>query len=898
MRRRNNARPAWPLVAFLVAAGAAAWAQDYGARLGVQRGGEVSYEPVGPGVLFGALDPAVKRWYIPQELFNEYRWKHWEYSNYARQHYQRYVNTALEGNYYYDVYGNLLTRGWLVYDWQRHQPGDLGNSIFKDNRYAGWFSQVLITSDQKGQYQYALTIGDRIRSSLTPLTFSKPAFNGIQADFVTDKYEATVLMSRVSQPEVGGTQGVPRSVTNSTDFLGTHLTAQVGDFVDLGATYLNVHQTKTLIESFVGADRTGTLTTDQNRDPITSIEIILADDSPEDGEAGAALFSENITITARDFESGEKTVVEGRHIGFVPVIQGGFQRRGFLSANGEEEIRLLYDFASPTYLGPDPTTIIAVEFELVVANDFRVLVQSDRQLGGGEQPHPLIVARADGNVRDTSNQQLLRFEYGLPTATEIYGADIEITDVAGFRGYAEIALNRRYRRYPNPNLEDGHETSRSSAGAWMANLSKVAFPWFVFGEAFSMDSDYDTGILLTDADGEINYSSETKRFEFVDDNDDQDRIPDWTRSNQLGTDAAVFPGWDENNDFINDFNQNDNEFRVSRIPDYDEPFLRFRSDRPEFLFGIDLNNNMWIDRFENDEQPDYPYKRDHRGYNAYVGAHVFPDARLTVGRTRQKLLSGDGRNVTSYGLFTFDRDFANLGRVRVFERLKRTRDDLADDRIEATPFHRGPQPRIPDPLAAQDTWINTVWLGFQSQELLPSLWIDNKLKVEILHQLLDEGTLATERRRRDSGFFGLINKAEYAVDAGTLRLRPRIKSEYLRDQPSLKMADDRQQYTLSLFLVGQLPLMSTTRIEAGVEQGLVWDLLTAEDEVSEGALTGDFGETVVAVQGTTESDYLGYSLLTQVGVQYQRRTEEIFEGENQVSTGFSSFVTVYAGLGR
>ena len=360
----------------------------------------------------------------------------------------------------------------------------------------------------------------------------------------------------------------------------------------------------------------------------------------------------------------------------------------------------------------------------------------------------------------------------------------------------------------------------------------------------------------------------------------------------------MFPGWDENNDFINDFNQNDTQFRVSRIPDYDEPFLRFRSDRPEFLFGIDLNNNMWIDRFENDEQPDYPYKRDHQGYNAYVGAHVLPDARLTVGRTRQELLSGDGRNVTSYGLFTFDRDFPNLGRVRVFERVKKTRDDLADDRIEATPYYRGPQPRIPDPLAAQDTWINTVWLGFQSQTLLPSLWIDNKLKVEILHQLLDEGILATERRRRDSGFFGVINKAEYAVDAGILRLRPRIKSEYLRDQPSLKTADDREQYTLTLFLVGQLPLMSTTRIEAGVEQGLVWDLLTAEDEISEGALTGDFGETVVAVQSTTESDYLGYSLLTQVGVQYQRRTEEIFEGKDEVSTGFSSFVTVYAGLGR
>ena len=38
---------------------------------------EVSYEPVGSGVLFDALDPAVRRWYVPQELFLLYRWKQW-----------------------------------------------------------------------------------------------------------------------------------------------------------------------------------------------------------------------------------------------------------------------------------------------------------------------------------------------------------------------------------------------------------------------------------------------------------------------------------------------------------------------------------------------------------------------------------------------------------------------------------------------------------------------------------------------------------------------------------------------------------------------------------------------------------------------------------------------------
>ena len=56
--------------------------EDFGTRLGVRRGGEVRYDPVGPGVLFDALDPTVKRWYVPQELFNEYQWRQQDYTNY------------------------------------------------------------------------------------------------------------------------------------------------------------------------------------------------------------------------------------------------------------------------------------------------------------------------------------------------------------------------------------------------------------------------------------------------------------------------------------------------------------------------------------------------------------------------------------------------------------------------------------------------------------------------------------------------------------------------------------------------------------------------------------------------------------------------------------------------
>ena len=126
-------------------------AQDYGSRLGVQRGGRVSYEPRGPGVLFDALDPTLKRWYVPQELYNEYRWRPWQYNNYARENYQRYVNTAIEGNYFYDLYGNFVTQGWLIYDMRRQQPAEFGSTVFKDSRYGSWFNNVLIASDSKAR---------------------------------------------------------------------------------------------------------------------------------------------------------------------------------------------------------------------------------------------------------------------------------------------------------------------------------------------------------------------------------------------------------------------------------------------------------------------------------------------------------------------------------------------------------------------------------------------------------------------------------------------------------------------------------------------------------------------------------------------------------------------------
>ena len=74
------------------------------------------------------------------------------------------------------------------------------------------------------------------------------------------------------------------------------------------------------------------------------------------------------------------------------------------------------------------------------------------------------------------------------------------------------------------------------------------------------------------------------------------------------SDSGIFPGLDENNDLIPDSDQNFNG-----IPDWTEPILFYDADPPDFIYGIDFNNNGVVDYRENDALPDYPYPRDRQG---------------------------------------------------------------------------------------------------------------------------------------------------------------------------------------------------------------------------------------------------------------------------------------------
>lgn len=890
--------------------------EDFGSRLGVRRGGELSYEPTGSGVLFDALDPAVKKWYIPQELFNEYQWRQQDYTNYARQNYERYVSTTQEGYYFYDLYGNYITRGQLIYDWRISAPQTAGSNLFKTNFFSGWFSSVVIASDQKGQYAYALTIGDRIRTTLTPMTFSKPTFSGIQLDLATDKYEATFLASRPSSPGAvgsasGSTTGGGRERSNDTNLIGGRGTVQIGDFVKLGATYLSAFNAQTKGQAFEGNPFAGTLTEGQNNADVSRIEVRLSDDSPEDGVAGAAYFQEEMIITTIDGGkiSNRRRLGDNNILDFYPSIQGGFRREGFLSADGNEVIVLVYDLEGPEYrnsFGPQPEQIKSIEFQLLLANDYRIDVTSNRQLNANGQPVllsegiPERTVRADGNVKDGSNQRFVQVNYGLPVANEIFGVTIDVSDVGGFYLSGEWDRNRQHFRYPRRSENDvtKHKAFNNAADAWFVNLYKRAYPYFVFGEVYNVDPDYSTSSYLAGTQNDaadINYDDDTRFvYEFVDDNDDQDRNPDWLRSN-FSQDTRVFPGYDENNDFINDFNQNDSDARENTMPDYEEPFLRYASDRPEFLFGVDMNNNGIVDRFENDNLPDYLYKRDRRGYNAYVGTQLGPEARLTVGRLDERQLADDRSSVSNYVMLTYDQNFARKGRLQVFNNLRRVQDDIRDDMIEwvVREGSRGAFVPYTDPLPLRDAWANTFYLGYQYSN--DRLQFKNRVKWEVINQVdYDERPVEQQDIRESASFLGIINKLDYTFDLGVVKFQPRWKSEFQRYRPAEKEDTQIRLATTELrelfSLIARIPILSRTELQTGVEYLLVEQY---RKKMENNSLRSDRNELVYALQFTNNVDFRGYNLWTQTGFRIARIDRA---SADKARTETAMFMTVYAGL--
>ena len=228
-----------------------------------------------------------------------------------------------------------------------------------------------------------------------------------------------------------------------------------------------------------------------------------------------------------------------------------------------------------------------------------------------------------------------------------------------------------------------------------------------------------------------------------------------------------------------------------------------------------------------------------------------------------------------------------MGRVRVFDMFKRVEDEIADNVVQWVQPTGAPGAlqRIEDPLAAPNTYINSAFASFEYTGT-PGLTVTNKLKYDIWHQ-----NEAQPDMRENFQFFGLINKAEYRRTIGRVVLAPKIKNEHRREAPLLSNDPVRKENALLLFLIGEVSILTSSELRAGLEYTIFSQLEDAE-KVRALGLSPDYRETVLAIQYSNTGAYLGYSLTTQMGLRVSRIDRK---GEDAF-TGASQFVTVYAGL--
>ena len=266
-----------------------------------------------------------------------------------------------------------------------------------------------------------------------------------------------------------------------------------------------------------------------------------------------------------------------------------------------------------------------------------------------------------------------------------------------------------------------------------------------------------------------------------------------------------------------------------------------------------------------------------------------PETKLLFGRAGESLWSNDRESKDTYGLLSFDKDYARLGRLQVFNYLRFVEDDIIDDQLvwEHPAGTFGGIQIFQDRLWAQDAVLNTAYLRFD-YSAIPNLNVTNKVKYEINAQRGTNFARPLRAGRRpeelqDSSFLGLINKGDYSWWVGDVKVHPKFRSMYRRRTAFVKGEPDLHNLTEMGLLTLRMQPMPRLWLEVGTELAKFFDF---EDD------SKDFFGSVVAGQMSLTNDYQGYEIIMNLGYQWERRAFEI-----QTETTTNAFIVVMVGLG-
>lgn len=538
-----------------------------------------------------------------------------------------------------------------------------------------------------------------------------------------------------------------------------------------------------------------------------------------------------------------------------------------------------------------------------------------------EAPNPVYytVVRSDGSSPNADNRRVVSFNYGIPTGQSLFGMDGEL-NLLGMTVSGEFVTNPQRFIFPVGSNAGKRHTKRR--WAYFINATRDIGPVQVGGEFFRLDPDYSGNYdsfrggvpFFTD---EGNKGSEMEEFFVMADNDDNDQWPDdylqeWMEADKV--DGGIFPGLDENFDLVPDSDQN-----LNGIPDWTEPVLFYDADPPEFTYGIDFNNNGVVDFRENDRLPDYPYRRDRKGWHTFVlrdGLGRF-GSWATLGTYSIKETAGGGDARSLYARYEYSYRSPFLGKVSLNADVKWVEDGIRDDvyvwrdytdekilspfpqytgkSIEQWDLNSQWLPPPPDPLMMRNSFVNTVFIESRYAQIL-GLNVINNLQWVRNSQREDEFDDGTAQLEDVRSLITMVNKADYTIKVDELTIRPMFKHLFLR-RHSDKLDRETGAGSLESFSILSPILRTSYALTAKSDlqvamQGFPFWRYSRIDRVND---LESFKEWTLIVMMSNRSDQYGFNLGTQFG--WMRTSREYDDEARSVDKVDNSriFLDVVAG---
>ncbi|MFB3040229.1 MAG: hypothetical protein ACE1ZS_00315, partial [Candidatus Poribacteria bacterium] len=445
-----------------------------------------------------------------------------------------------EPQFFYDLFGKELLEGNEVHNYRERKEFNKNGELvvgwtgqLDSERFSAQLDRTILTEDSfRGRYT-EFAIGDDMRikpSTLFPNRYImyKTEFDGLRWDisFSQERHLFTLLNSRISNPvklsdaaanlapTLGRRNGFNedagvRHIENAR-LIGFRAQGLLGDIFRVGFTYMNLHKEH---PERIENPLMGTVA----NTPPERIAVVFRDDSPEDnhpiafqgldpdadvdriqGGVGVAFKEMTIRITTQALEElTPEEIEDGVEAALLPdkdeTIKvfiddikpvGNSQIRD--SVDGQWKIvdgfdTMVYELVFADH-EIDPRTVKAVEFEMMVAGDYNIVVvgfseanrAEDFEIaewiktsdGHIEMPFRDVI-EAPGNYgqssdysdnratkldnpsswKDSGKPRTIRYRYGAARGALLYGVDLEGTLFNTFIRM-HYSVNSKFKQYP------------------------------------------------------------------------------------------------------------------------------------------------------------------------------------------------------------------------------------------------------------------------------------------------------------------------------------------------------------------------------------------------------------------------------------------------------------------